>query len=489
MARRRLTLHEYDRKVQEILARMKAEAVPFEDDSEEARRRRKERARKDRLWFAEQYLPHYIWKPFGRFHRDLNRLLDVRGQMCFFAGPRESGKTTLDGLVVQLHDICFGLRHFEVIISETADQASDYAKFIKLELEENERLKQDFGDLKGRYQWEDDDFVTKNNVRVLSRGRGQAIKGLRWRQYRPDRIVAIDLENMKTSRNPRIVKETISWVAGEVRGGMADDGSFLMEGQIIRKRCVLAHFINEKNDDGTPKYPSRVWRAITEDGESYWPEGFPIEALKKKRADMGVVEWNRWMQNNPEDEEGLFRAEWIRYYHPDEVKGKELWTYTGMDPSMSSGESSDFKAIVTISRDRDGIIYVRDAYIRRTTPDFMVRAMYNRYEELHPVLMGAEDNAIKEFLDTPFNVVAKEKGYHLPLRKIHNTIAKEARIARLSPLVETGKIRFLKGHSDQDLLVEQLVFFGQPGVHDDGPDALEMAVRLSQKVADLVVVV
>ncbi len=489
MAKQKLTLKEYDKKVQEILARMKAEAVPFVDDSEEARLARIERARKDRLWFAETYFPHYIWKPFGEFHHELNRLLNIRGKMCFFAGPRESGKTTLDALITPLHDICFDLRHFIIIISETADQASDYAKFIKLEIEENERLKQDFGDLKGRYQWEDGDFVTKNNVRVLSRGRGQAIKGLRWRQYRPDRFIVIDLENMKTSRNPRIVKETISWISGEVRGGMADDGSFLMEGQIIRKRCVLAHFINEKDDQNRPKYISKVYRALGDDGESYWPEGFTKEELARKKEDMGLIEWNRWMQNNPEDEEGLFREEWIRYYHPEEIKGKELWTYTGVDPSMSSGESSDYKAIVTISRDRDGIIYVRDAFIRRTPPDGMVRSMYVRYENYRPIQMGCEENAIKEFLDTPFNVAAKEKGYHLPLRKIHNTISKEARIARLSPLVESGKIRFLKGQGDQDTLIEQLIYFGQPGVHDDGPDAMEMAVRISQQVADLIVVI
>ncbi len=485
---KKLTLLEYDRKVAEILARMRAEAIPFEEDSEEAKLRRKERARKNRLWFAKMYLPHYITRPFGKFHRDLDKLLDIRGEMVFFAGPRESGKTTLDALVAPLHDILFERRHFIILISETDKQASDYASFIKIELEQNERIRQDFGDLIGRHQWEDGDFVTKNNVRVLSRGRGQAIKGLRWRQYRPDRIVVIDMENMKTSRNPRIVKENISYIAGEVRGGMAKDGSFFMEGQIIRKKCVLAHFINEKDDQGNPKYISRVVRAIV-NGKSYWPEGAPIEELERIKEDMGVVEFNRWYQNNPEDEEGLFREEWIKYYHPDELANRELWTYMAIDPSMGSGESSDNKAIITISRDKDGIIYVRDAFIRKTTPDGMVRAAYNRYETWHPIQIGCEENSIKEFLDTPFNNFAREKGYHLPLVKIKNTIAKEARIARLSPLIENGKIRFFRGQGDQDELIEELIFYGQPGVYDDGPDALEMAVRLSQKVADLVVAI
>lgn len=488
MAKRRLTLREFDKKAAEILARMKAEATSFADDSESAKQKRKERARLDRLWFMQTYLPHYIYKPFGEIHEDLNNLLDVRDKMCFFAGPRESGKTTLDGLGVQLHDIYFGLRHFEIIISETDKQASDYAKFIKLEIEENPRLKQDFGELKGRYQWEDGDFVTRNNVRVLSRGRGQAIKGLRWRQYRPDRIVAIDLENMKTSRNPRIVKETISWISGEVLGGMARGGSFLMEGQIIRRKCVLAHFIGEKDEKGKPKYISRIWRAIQDDGTSYWPEGWTIEELLKRKKEMGSIEFNRWMQNNPSDEEGLFREEWIRYYHPEELRGRQLRMYGWLDASVGAGETSDYKAFISVATDDQGIIYVADAFIRKCSIDAMLHAVANRYDQLHHELIGIEDNVFQKLLLRDFRRLEQETGRYLPIRGYTNTMPKASRIASLSSLIERGIIRFQKGQGDQDLLIEQLVFYDEgQTVNDDGPDALEGAVRISQQVVDLVV--
>jgi predicted phage terminase large subunit-like protein len=65
---------------------------------------------------------------------------------------------------------------------------------------------------------------------------------------------------------------------------------------------------------------------------------------------------------------------------------------------------------------------------------------------------------------------------------VTHRIAKETRVAGLSPLLERGKIRFIRGHSDQELLVEQLLFFPSRTLHDDGPDALEGAVTLTQKV-------
>jgi len=63
---------------------------------------------------------------------------------------------------------------------------------------------------------------------------------------------------------------------------------------------------------------------------------------------------------------------------------------------------------------------------------------------------------------------------------VTHKVAKEARIISLSPLLERGKIRFIRGHSDQELLIEQLLYFPSKTINDDGPDALEGAVWLSQ---------
>jgi len=44
-----------------------------------------------------------------------------------------------------------------------------------------------------------------------------------------------------------------------------------------------------------------------------------------------------------------------------------------------------------------------------------------------------------------------------------------------------GKIYFIKGDSDQDLLVEQILDLLDEGINDDGPDALEMVIRSLQE--------
>jgi predicted phage terminase large subunit-like protein len=92
-----------------------------------------------------------------------------------------------------------------------------------------------------------------------------------------------------------------------------------------------------------------------------------------------------------------------------------------------------------------------------------------------------EINLFQRLLLREFDRLTTDLGIVLPLRGINNKVNKEIRVGSLSPLIERGKIRFRQGHSDQDLLVEQLLGF--PDLpHDDAPDALEGALRIVQNL-------
>ncbi|MBI4797088.1 MAG: phage terminase large subunit, partial [Deltaproteobacteria bacterium] len=106
--------------------------------------------------------------------------------------------------------------------------------------------------------------------------------------------------------------------------------------------------------------------------------------------------------------------------------------------------------------------------------------IFNRHQEYGYQLFGVEDNLFQRLLLKEFDRLGQERGQMLPVKGVTSRLAKETRVASLSPLMERGKIRFIRGHSDQELLVEQLLYFPSRTLHDDGPDALEGAVRLAQ---------
>ena len=61
---------------------------------------------------------------------------------------------------------------------------------------------------------------------------------------------------------------------------------------------------------------------------------------------------------------------------------------------------------------------------------------------------------------------------------IENHVGKMVRIRRLGPYLASRRLRFKAGSPGTQMLVDQLKMF-PVGDHDDGPDALEMAVRLA----------
>lgn len=474
------TRAELSSRLAELRSMMKAAAPPLPDDPQ-AKAARLERARRDVLYFAETYLPHYVMCAFAEFHRELVSKLDVRATPMALAAPRGHAKSTICTLFYPLHQVIFGQRHFIIIGSETETQATGFTAFIREELASNERIAQDFGPQRREdgSEWAEGDFTTRGGVRVMARGRGQSIRGLRNRQHRPDLILLDDIEDDTSVKNPRLVKALIGWVLKAVYPSLHPDGSLFIIGTLLSKKSALAQLLEKKD-----VFTTGVYRALLPDGSALWPERWPVEKLERARTVMGRRAFNQEFLNLPDDESALFPEEWIRYYHPTELAGVALEVYAYIDPSVGSGESSDFKATITVGVERTtGVIYVLDAWVRHASIDAMVRSAYRRHEDYRVLRWGLEGVAFQKLLIRDFDREAQSRGYHLPIRAESQTVNKEMRIAGMQPLIERGLIRFCKGQGDQDLLVEQLTNFPNANVNDDAPDALEGAVRMANVAA------
>jgi len=482
-----ITENRFDLWAEQLKGWIEESVSPFEDDTPEKQAARKERGRHDLLYFCKTYLPHYFTADFGDFHREWEELTELRDEIVLTAAPREHAKSTFFTFAVPIRNIVYALRWFQMIISDTNDQATGFTLPIRLELEENPRIRIDFGDLRGR-PWKANDYTTGNGVRTLARGRGEKVRGLKNRQYRPDFAVVDDFENDENVENPRLVEAGMRWLKRAVIGSLGSGYLFLMVGNLFHPKSVLSQFIAAKDEDGKPLYISRVYRAWLDYGKAdqrpLWPAAWPAERLEKKRRSMGSVDFNAEMMNLTGAENSPFPEAWFVYYEPGELKGKRLFTVSFVDPSAKSGEANDFKAIITVSLDLGAMIfYCRHAWIRHGSPGEMFAAAYRQHDE-YPGPVGIEENMLQDFLhDAIFNYAREVKRY-LPWHPITHSTNKEQRIiGTLSYLVEYGKLRFIMHQSDQDLLVEQLIYILNRNVNDDGPDALEGAVSLLQKGA------
>ncbi|MGQ9919842.1 MAG: phage terminase large subunit [Desulfobacca sp.] len=494
-----MTKKAFRQKADAVLMHLNMEVLPFVDDREESQGERLRRAEADPLYFCRTYLPHYFNVPPARFHRELIQLLEQRPmgpvsggtsaapqtwealKPVVVAAPREFAKTTVCSFGYVLHQICFGKRHFIIIGSDTEDLASDLTGYLFLELLYNDRLRQDFGTLVTGAKAVDD-FVTTNDVRVKARGRGQRLRGLKHRQWRPDLVILDDLENDVNVRNPEIVQQILAWITSAVYPAMEANGNLFIIGTILRRRSALDIMLTSEEEPYC-HFTRRIYRAITPDGGSLWEVKHPVARLLRQKQLMGTVAFNCEKMNEPVQDAGIFRQEWIRYYHPDSLKDKELRVAVFFDPSLESGATADYKAVVTVGLAvQEMVFYVLDAFLQKTTLEQALLTVCNRFREYRPQIIGVEDNFFQRLLLHEVERLGREQGMALPIRGVTHRVSKEARISALSPLLERAKIRFIRGHSDQEMLIEQLLYFPSRTIHDDGPDALEGAIRLLQAV-------
>lgn len=482
--KKKLTKSAFRQKADRILMRLSMDVPPFWGDTQAKREKRLQRAAADPLYFCRTYLPHYFSHPPAPFHYELIRFMEERGEVvtpAVVAAPREFAKSTVCSFGYVLHQICFGRRHFIIIGSDTEDLASDLTCYLYMELLYNERLHQDFGELV-KSNKPVDDFVTTNNIRVKARGRGQRLRGLKHRQWRPDLIILDDLENDMNVRNPEVVSQIMDWVQSAVYPALEANGTLMIIGTILRQRSAL-HLMLTSPEEPYGHFRRQVYRALKEDDTSLWEARHPTARLHRQKQIMGTVAFNREKMNEPTPTSGLFEEGWIHYYHPDSLKDRVLIVVGFFDPSLEAGGSADYKAVVTVGLCRqDMVFYVLDAFIQKTTLEQTLRAVFNRHRELNYHVLGVEDNLFQRLLLKEFDQMGRELGLFLPVKGVTHRLAKETRVASLSPWLERGKIRFIRGHSDQEKLIEQLLYFPSRTLHDDGPDALAGAVALAQTI-------
>src|SRR4030067_835073 len=89
-----------------------------------------------------------------------------------------------------------------LLISSTFKKAVGDLKTLAAELETNEMIRKVFGDMKGM-QWAEGsgELELSTGIKIEAKGAGNQIRGLKYRQYRPDLIIVDDLEDPEEVRN------------------------------------------------------------------------------------------------------------------------------------------------------------------------------------------------------------------------------------------------------------------------------------------------
>ena len=438
-------------------------------------------------------------------------ILNKKPDSLVDAAPRGNAKSTISSFALPIWCGVYQHKRYIVVASDTADQANDFLTNIKNEFEDNIFLIEDFGDQVGAI-WTNSNIILSNGVRMQAFGAGKKIRGRRYRQYRPDLIIGDDLENDENIVSPEQRKKNETWYFKALSKAGDERTDKVVVGTIMHYDSLLSKLL--KN----PTYKAKKYQAVLEWSKSpkwnewetiindlanvnrmqdalaffeankvemlagtkvLWPSKEDYYNLMVQRVADGPSAFSSEKQNEPlSDDDRRFHPDWIQYYDDTDIAGKELFVVGACDPSMGK-KGGDFSGIITLGQDNNHYVYVLDADLQKRHPDIIISDVLSKHEYYQYKLFGVEDNQFQEyFKDAMQKKIDEEKrGKGLIIKGVHSHSDKILRIQSLQPDIRNGRIKFKK---DQQKLIDQLLNFPSAD-HDDGPDALEIAMSLIGK--------
>lgn len=446
-----------------------------------------------------RYFPHHFTSEFCELHRDIFAAMDADTKAKRFAriAPRMMGKTTIIDLVLPIRELAYQTKYYVLIIGESADTAEANLATLAHEIETNELLVADFPHLRPAMddrgqtvKWTDRQIVLSNFATVRAKGLGARMRGMKYRQRRPDLAILDDSESPETADTFLKRNRHKRWFGGTFMGLGTKDWDIYAIGNLPHHDCLIADLVRDENWDG------KLWRAenvprrkeerypignTKTDGSALWPEVWPLARLEsyKNEPNVGELGYAREMMNDPREEDNkpfnihefafldLTRDTLPRYVE----RVISVDPAGGENPGEVRKGKRDYAAVVAMGRTQDNFIDVFDVSLKKDLPDAQIQRildMYTRYA--CPLLI--EENMFKNLYGTSLEKAAHERGLYPKVIVRSATQNKITRILSLQPPIRQRMMRFARY-----LMGEVPAFFAQfdefPGTYDDGPDAVE----------------
>lgn len=449
------------------------------------------------------------------FHQEIyNLFVNLNGNKAV-AAPRGFAKSTITDLVILAWVALFAKRRFIILISDTFTQATMQIETLKAELESNEFIKWLFGDVIGEL-WSTDDIIvggTLNNgsmvpVRIMAKGAGMKIRGLKFLNFRPDMIIIDDLENDELVQSEDRRRKLRNWLIRGVLPALAPNGIIRMIGTVLHRNSLLSAILDQREE--FTGWQTRKYRAILGENQSLWPERFSYDHLIKMRDDptyehyIGPLAFAQEMMNTPMPEEDqIFQPDWLsvnynlqeqlNIYHsqnPDIESNDVLKSWIGqtfkiissaVDPAISEKEKADWWAMSTVGitkacplceNNPPGHIMLLDVErMREKIPTNQAIKIIDSYRQWKQDKIKIESVQYQAGLYHLTMQKGAELNVYPPLRAFIPDRDKHRRAVIFSAVAAGKMFHMRKDHPLFNALYDEFITFPQ-GEHDDMIDAI-----------------
>lgn len=460
-------------------------------EEKKARMQRLEKPGNEEEWFA-YYFPKYCFAGAAPFHvKSTRKIMKAKRLYQVRAWCRGMAKSTRR--MMEVFYLSYVKKHETncLLISKSQDNAERLLAPYKINLEVNQRLRNDYGDSEMYGKWTATEFITKQGKAFRAVGAEQNPRGAKIEERRPNLLLLDDIDDDEVCRNPDRVKQRWDWIddAAISTVEMSKDYYIFFDNNIIADYS-LVKIAMEYADD------IEIVNIRDENGVSSWPQ-------KNKESDIDyLLSKKSWASvqkeyfNNPVVEGKTIKSiTWGKV--PKLSKFKFLVSYA--DPATSNKDKAtgskqrSYKSNTLVGY-LDGKWYLVKCFLDQVTNNDFVDwffAMDDFVAGQTPIYPYIENNTLQDpyyqdLLLPIFYEKSRKRGKVISIRP--DTTKKADKFVRcevtLEPLFRLEQIIFNeeeKNNPHMKTMVAQCLALSPHAKQIDGPDCLQGGIKTIER--------
>lgn len=432
--------------------------------------------RADRVGAHESLFSHR--HPLATCEAQRQAILDLHGPAprIIVKAFRGFAKSTLaeEAVTIQagLEEWCYG-----VILGNTVSSAMQRLASIKREINQNTRLMDIFGDLRGPI-WREGYIELSSGVSLHAWGARQSMRGAK-QVTRPDFVLIDDLEDLEWVRSAEAIEQNSIWFFSEFLPALADSlrtpirwiGTPLAENCLLNQMAASGDFLEHI-------YPVKHLDLETGEWLPTWEAKYSLADIDKLEENYTKTGRHRefvqeYMCESDSKTEVLFTKDMF-HYRPEKPR---VWQglYGMIDPARTTKKKSAMTGWAVWSWDGGGRLTIWEAGGAYLKPDEIIKLMFDLHGRWGLIELGIEEDGLNEWATQPIRDMQVKRGT-IPFRAMRAPHGKIDFIKGLQPYFKANTVTLVGTPDAFAVLTEQLLSF--PRLLIDVPNALAYALMM-----------
>lgn len=412
-------------------------------------------------------------------YRHIPRECDALRAIALCA-PREQGKSTIFARLIVIWMILYGYVRFVVYFRSSADLAESFLSDTMDEFTSNERLIKDFGPQRGSV-WKDGMYSLKNGAVCVALGRGAATRGLVAKARRPDLIIMDDLTTDKDKSSPRVLSGIYDWIIAAVLG-LSKNALILYLNTIFNTADPMARVQQRIAEGDLPGWLGIRLSAEIDDNTALWPEYWPMEDLKLKKAEVGsAIYMIEYMSTITDGKDKSLSSKIFIWIPKTQIYLPDYDIHFGVDPNAEGNDDAAI-AVVGLSRTTGRYLTIDLWALDQASITELVDQLVAWNGKYNPSMIAWEQVAFQKVYQKLLQEILLPQGIALPFVGVDATGSKEERARGLAPFIENGTWVHNEELKDSSEMYK-INNFPMKGLNDGPVDALGYAYRSFNRLA------